>query len=111
MVSSKVPAASVAAPGSRTKTARGRYCSVVGGSQNNPLELVERDLVVATVVELGCARAFMRRHLLSVFEQPAVEQVTVILIARKVWQPSRVMMPAVSARRTIIRRAAWRLVR
>jgi len=43
--------------------------------QNNALDLIERDLVVAAVVEHGRAGAFMRRHLLGVLEQAAVEQI------------------------------------
>jgi hypothetical protein len=37
--------------------------------QNNPLNLIPRDLVVAAIVKLGRARALTRRHLLSVFEE------------------------------------------
>ncbi len=43
--------------------------------QYNPLDLIERDLIIAPIVELGRSRAFVRRHLLRVFEQPAVEQI------------------------------------
>ena len=43
--------------------------------QNNTLDLIERDLVVAAVVELGRARAFVRGHLLGVLEEAAVEQI------------------------------------
>ena len=39
------------------------------------LDLIERDLVVAAIIELGRARALVRRHLLRVFEQTAVEQI------------------------------------
>ena len=42
--------------------------------QHNPLDLLERDLVIAPIVELGRARAFMRGHLLRVFEETAVHQ-------------------------------------
>jgi hypothetical protein len=38
------------------------------GSQNNPLDLIECDLVVATVVEFGRTRTLMRGRLLRVFE-------------------------------------------
>ena len=44
-------------------------------SQNNSFDLIERDLIVASVIELCRARAFVRRHLLGVFQQPAVEQI------------------------------------
>ena len=43
--------------------------------QNNPLDLIERDLVVAAVVKLGRPRALMRGHLLGVLEEAAVEQI------------------------------------
>src|SRR3984893_991319 len=35
----------------------------------DPLDLIERDLVAGAVVKLGCARAFVRRHRLGVFER------------------------------------------
>ena len=38
------------------------------GSQNYPLDLIERDLVVSAIVELGRACAFMRGHLLGIFQ-------------------------------------------
>jgi hypothetical protein len=45
-------------------------------SPNNPARpLKPCNLVVATIVQLGGARAFVRRHLLRVFEQAAVEQI------------------------------------
>jgi hypothetical protein len=34
--------------------------------QDYSLDLIEGDLVIAAVVELGCAGAFVRRHLLGV---------------------------------------------
>ena len=40
---------------------------------DNPLNLIEGDLAVAAIVELGRSRALMRGHLLSVFEQPSVQ--------------------------------------
>jgi len=40
-------------------------------SDRNPLDLIERDLSAGTVIELGGARAFMRRHRLGVFERAA----------------------------------------
>jgi len=43
--------------------------------QNNSLDLVERDLIVPAVVELGGTRAFVRRHLLGVLEEAAIEQI------------------------------------
>lgn len=36
--------------------------------ENNPLDLIKGDLVVAAIVEFGRARAFVCRHLLGVFE-------------------------------------------
>ncbi len=41
--------------------------------KHDPLDLIERDLVVAPIIELGCAGALVRRHLLRIFEQPAIE--------------------------------------
>jgi hypothetical protein len=43
--------------------------------QYDPLDLIERDLVVAAIIQLGGARALMRGHLLSIFQQAAVEKV------------------------------------
>jgi hypothetical protein len=43
--------------------------------QNNPLDLVERDLIAAAIIKLGRARALMRRHLLGVLKERAVEQI------------------------------------
>jgi hypothetical protein len=40
-------------------------------SNRNPLDLIERDFVAGAVVELGGARAFVRRHQLGVFEGAA----------------------------------------
>jgi hypothetical protein len=37
----------------------------------NPLDLIARDIVAGTVIKLGRARAFMRRHRLGVFEGAA----------------------------------------
>jgi hypothetical protein len=42
---------------------------------NNPFDLVEGDLIVAAVVELGRPGAFMCGHLLGVFQQTAIEQI------------------------------------
>lgn len=41
---------------------------LVTNLQNYSLDLVERDLIVAAVVELRCARTFVRCHLLGVFQ-------------------------------------------
>jgi hypothetical protein len=46
-----------------------------GDSDYYPLDLIERDLIVAAVVELGRSRALMCGHLLCEFEQTAVEQI------------------------------------
>lgn len=43
--------------------------------QHYLLGLIESDLVAPPVVELGGTGAFVRRHLLGVFEQPAVLQI------------------------------------
>src|SRR5271168_5028882 len=49
--------------------------AILAELKHDPLHLIEGDLVVAPVVELGGARALVRRHLLRVFEQAAVEQI------------------------------------
>ena len=41
--------------------------------QDYAIDLIERDLIVAAAAELGCPGAFMRFHLLGVFQQTAVE--------------------------------------
>ena len=45
--------------------------SVTSGllSQNNPFDLVERDLVIAAIVKFGRARALVRGHLLRVLDR------------------------------------------
>src|SRR5262249_28214767 len=40
-----------------------------GPSDRNPLDLIERDLIAGTVIELGCARAFARGHGLRIFQR------------------------------------------
>ena len=44
-------------------------------SEDNPLDLIERDLIVAMMVEPLRTRALVRRHLLCVFQEPAVKQI------------------------------------
>jgi hypothetical protein len=44
-------------------------------SNHDPLDLIERDLIVAPVIEAGGARALMVGHLLRDFELAAVAQV------------------------------------
>jgi hypothetical protein len=41
-------------------------------SQYDPFDLIERDLIVSLIVVLRCSRTLVRRHLLRVFEQPAI---------------------------------------
>ena len=41
----------------------------------NPLDLIERNLVIAAVIETGCSGRFMIRHLLCHFKHAAVAQV------------------------------------
>ncbi len=51
-------------------------CGGPGASlENNPFDLVERNLIVAAIVKLGRARTLVRRHLLGVLEKTAVEQI------------------------------------
>src|SRR5271154_531390 len=56
-----------------------RFCpqtrNMTTESQNNALDLIERDLVVAPIVELGRACALVCCHLLGVFEQAAIKQI------------------------------------
>ena len=44
-------------------------------SNPNPLDLIERDLIIAAVIEAGCSGGFMIRHLLRHFKHAAVAQV------------------------------------
>jgi hypothetical protein len=53
----------------------------------------------------------VRRHLLRVFEQAAIEQIDSDPRRPEGMAPSLVMIPAASARRTIIRRASCRAIR
>ena len=48
-------------------------CAAISGprSNRNPLDLIERDFVAGAIIELGRARAFVRRHSLRVFERAA----------------------------------------
>jgi hypothetical protein len=41
----------------------------------DPLDFIERDLIAGTVIELGCARAFVGGHGLGVFQRAAGFQV------------------------------------
>ena len=43
--------------------------------QHNLLDLIERDLIVAAIIEFCRARTLVRRHLLRVLEQPAVFEI------------------------------------
>src|ERR1035438_7648043 len=52
-------------------------------SNQNPLYLVERDLVVAPVIEARGPGALVVRHLLRHFELPAIAQNSVMPIAPK----------------------------
>ncbi len=45
---------------------------MVSRLQHNFLDLIERNLVATAVVELRRPRAFVRGHLLGMFEKPAV---------------------------------------
>jgi hypothetical protein len=72
--------------------------------QHNPLDLIERNLIIATVIKLRRGRAFVRDHLLRILQKSAVEQTDGDAGVRNVWQPNLVMMPASRARRTIMRR-------
>ena len=40
-------------------------------SNRNPFDLIERDLVACAIIELRCARTFVRGHELGVFERAA----------------------------------------
>jgi hypothetical protein len=44
-------------------------------SNRNPLDLIERDLIAGAIIELRCARAFVRSHELRVFQCAAGLQV------------------------------------
>jgi hypothetical protein len=43
-----------------------------GGSNQNPLHFIERELIVAAVVKAGRSGALMVRHLLRDFKLPAI---------------------------------------
>jgi len=45
-----------------------------------PLDVVQRDLIVGAVVELGCARRSVRRYLQGVFERAAVREAVIPLL-------------------------------
>ena len=44
-------------------------------SNSDPLDLIERDLIIAAVIEAGCPGGFMVRHLLRDFKHASVTQV------------------------------------
>ena len=44
-------------------------------SNRDPLDLIERDLVPGAIVELGGARAFVRRHCLRIFQRAALIEI------------------------------------
>jgi len=48
---------------------------LVRNSNHDPLDLIERDLVAGAIVELRRARAFVRRHQLSILQGPAVVEI------------------------------------
>ena len=73
-------------------------------SNQYPLDLIERDLIVAPVVEAGGSRALVIGHLLRDLELAAVAQVLGDAGgAEGVAADLRRQMPAASARRRIIR--------
>jgi hypothetical protein len=79
--------------------------------KNNSLNLIERNLVVAAVVELGRARALMDGHLLGVFEQTAIEKIDSNAGRAEAVAADLCEKPGFLARRTIMRRASCRVIR
>jgi len=67
----------------------------------NSLDLIKGDLIAGAVVELGDARAFVRRHELGVFEGTAGFEVDSDAGSPKVWQPILTARPSSSARRRL----------
>ena len=66
-------------------------------------DFVQVDLVSASVVEAGRPGALVVCHLLCNFEPPPFFRYSVMPVARKLWQPTLVPMPAAKALRPIIR--------
>jgi hypothetical protein len=76
------------------------------GLNRNALDLVERNLVRGAIVE-RCPGRLVRRNLLGMLQRTAVFQKYVVIpVARNVWQPIFVLMPATLARRRIITHAS-----
>src|ERR1017187_1855113 len=68
-------------------------------SHSDPLHLAHADVIVAPVIE---ARGFGVRvsgHALRDLDAPAIREVVRYAVARKVWQPIAVSIPASEARR------------
>lgn len=55
-------------------------------SQDNPLDLVERDLIAPAIVELRRLWRLVVGDLLGLLERPAVEKIHLMPVARKAWQ-------------------------
>ena len=75
----------------------------------DPLDLVEGDFIAGAIIELRCARAFMRRHRLRVFQRAASFDVRGDARGA-VWQPIRTRAPRSAARRWTMRQASTRCI-
>ena len=69
---------------------------------HNPLDLIEAELVASAIVKLRRARRRVVRHRGGLFERAAILEIAVIPVARNLWLPSLVAMPAAAARLRII---------
>jgi hypothetical protein len=63
------------------------------------IDLIERDLIASSIVELCRARAFMRRHCLSVLKRAPGFEIGGDPGCPNVWQPIRTFISSAAARR------------
>jgi len=73
-----------------------------GVSNHDPLDLIEAHLIAAAIIELRRARGGVIRHRGDFSSVPPFLREAVIPIARKLWLPSLVAIPAAAARWRII---------
>src|SRR5271156_5779123 len=72
-------------------------------SDRDPLDFVERNRIVSSVIELGGTRALVRGHGLGVLKRSAGLEIGGDAVARNTWQPSFCLKPASAVRLRIIR--------
>jgi hypothetical protein len=83
--------------------------SPIRPSDRDPLDLIERQLIPASVVELGGPGRLVAGHPLAFFSVPLLIRMLVIPVARKLWQRTGVLTTDFRARRWIIFKAAYRI--